>query len=225
MIKIFSASVLMILLFTSCKKGCAGHTPAVDSILINGDFETDQKETQTPSGWLSSGNDTDADYIEGGGHTGTYALTHKKSAAYQVKTYQTLTGMKNGYYKLTAFVQNSGRQNACYLSGEGGGIENMTSLPVSDQWTAVTVRGIHVTDGKCTVSIYSDANADNWCKVDDIVLIKDDVPYTFLKGGDVSELDYIESKGGKFYENGVEKDCFQILKDNGFNIVRLRALQ
>jgi len=28
--------------------------------------------------------------------------------------------------------------------------------------------------------------------------------------------------GGKFYENGQEKDCFDILEANGFNIVRLR---
>jgi len=223
MMKLFSASVLALLLFTSCKKDVQTAPPAGDSVLMNGDFETDQKATQTPSGWITSGNDPDADSVEAGGYSGTYDLIQEKSVAYQVKTYQTITGMKNGYYKLTAFVQCSGGQNACYLSGEGGGdIERMTSLPVSDQWITVTVRGINVTDGKCTVSIYSDANADNWCKIDDIVLTKDDLPYTFLKGGDVSELSYIESKGGKFYENGVEKDCFQILKDNGFNIVRLR---
>ena len=28
--------------------------------------------------------------------------------------------------------------------------------------------------------------------------------------------------GGKFYEDGEEKDCIEILKNNGFNIVRLR---
>ena len=223
MIKLFSAPVFAILLLTSCTKDIS-KPPAVEHpTLTNGDFETDQKETQTPSAWMTSGNDPDADYVEAGGNSGSYALTQKKSAAYQVKTYQTLTGMENGYYKLTAFVQSSGGQNACYLSGEGsGGSARMTSIPVSDQWITVIVRGINVTDGKCTVSIYSDANADNWCKVDDIVITKDDMPYTFLKGGDVSELSYIESKGGKFYENGVEKDCFQILKDNGFNIARLR---
>jgi arabinogalactan endo-1,4-beta-galactosidase len=44
----------------------------------------------------------------------------------------------------------------------------------------------------------------------------------FIKGVDVSMLYEIEKKGGKFYDNGVEKDCLQILKDHGINWIRLR---
>ena len=43
-----------------------------------------------------------------------------------------------------------------------------------------------------------------------------------LKGGDISFLTLIEQKGGKYYLDGKESDCVKILKDNGFNIVRLR---
>lgn len=43
-----------------------------------------------------------------------------------------------------------------------------------------------------------------------------------LKGGDISSLTLIEQKGGKFYQDGKEKDCVQLLADNGFNIIRLR---
>lgn len=43
-----------------------------------------------------------------------------------------------------------------------------------------------------------------------------------LKGGDVSALTLIEQNGGKFYDGGSAKDCMKLLKDNGFNIVRLR---
>lgn len=198
-------------------------TPTVQDSIVNNGFEADQKEVTNASGWLTSGTDADADHVVSGGYEGSYSLSHKKSTAYKVNTYQELTGLKNGYYQLTAFVRNGGGQNACYLSGKGGdGVERMTSLPVSDLWTLVMVRGIHVTDGKCTISIYSDAKADNWCLIDAVVFKEDGLAYNFLKGGDVSELSYIESKGGKFYENGVEKDCFEILKNNGFNIARLR---
>ncbi|UJF34925.1 glycosyl hydrolase 53 family protein [Paenibacillus hexagrammi] len=45
----------------------------------------------------------------------------------------------------------------------------------------------------------------------------------FIKGADVSMLKQIEISGGKFYDNGVEKDALQILKDHGVNWVRLRV--
>jgi arabinogalactan endo-1,4-beta-galactosidase len=44
----------------------------------------------------------------------------------------------------------------------------------------------------------------------------------FLKGMDISFLDEIETEGGAFYENGKEKDMFDIMKDNGVNSIRLR---
>jgi arabinogalactan endo-1,4-beta-galactosidase len=44
----------------------------------------------------------------------------------------------------------------------------------------------------------------------------------FIMGADVSMLKQIEDNGGKFYVNGVEKDCLAILKDHGVNWIRLR---
>src|SRR6185369_10954674 len=44
----------------------------------------------------------------------------------------------------------------------------------------------------------------------------------FIMGADVSMLQQIEDNGGKFYDNGVEKDCLTILKDHGVNWIRLR---
>lgn len=45
----------------------------------------------------------------------------------------------------------------------------------------------------------------------------------FIKGADISMLKQLEITGSKFYdENGVEKDCMQILKEQGINWVRLR---
>lgn len=46
--------------------------------------------------------------------------------------------------------------------------------------------------------------------------------FQLLIGGDISELTYVEDNGGKYYENGVEKDCIQIMADNGCNFARLR---
>lgn len=41
-------------------------------------------------------------------------------------------------------------------------------------------------------------------------------------GADISFLPQIEEIGGKFYENGQEIDAIQLLKNHGFNYIRLR---
>jgi arabinogalactan endo-1,4-beta-galactosidase len=44
----------------------------------------------------------------------------------------------------------------------------------------------------------------------------------FIMGADVSMLSQIEESGGKFYDNGVEGDALEILKNHGVNWIRLR---
>ncbi len=47
---------------------------------------------------------------------------------------------------------------------------------------------------------------------------------SFSCGADVSWLPQMEAKGYKFYDdNGVQKDCLQILKEHGINSIRLRV--
>ena len=41
-------------------------------------------------------------------------------------------------------------------------------------------------------------------------------------GADISFLPQLEESGMKFSDNGIQKDAIQILKDHGFNYVRLR---
>lgn len=46
----------------------------------------------------------------------------------------------------------------------------------------------------------------------------------FSKGGDISWLPQMEATGYKFFnDQGVEEDCFKILKDHGINTIRLRT--
>lgn len=184
--------------------------------LEDGDFESND----LAAFWASSGDASAVSLVSGNAFSGSYSLLQSNSAPYQAQTYQLVTHLPNGFYKLTAMVKNSGGQNACFLSGNG----SMTSLPVSSDWTNVVVRGISVTNGQCLVAINStDDNGGDWCQADEVQLIKDDIPYSLLKGGDISELTYVEQGGGVFYEtNGVAMPCLQVLKDHGCNIVRLR---
>ena len=64
----------------------------------------------------------------------------------------------------------------------------------------------------------------------DLVMMKpkpDQLPLTTkpidrMIGADISFLPQIESQGRKFYENGKEKDAIRLLRDHGFNYIRLR---
>jgi arabinogalactan endo-1,4-beta-galactosidase len=44
----------------------------------------------------------------------------------------------------------------------------------------------------------------------------------FIKGADISFVQEIEDHGGQYYEDGQSRDLLEILKDHGFNYIRLR---
>lgn len=212
--------ILLLSIAFSCKK--ANNSINEEELIKNSSYESHDSSLD-PSSWQTEF-DIDAVQLESTGYLSNYSLLHRKSESYKVYTYQVISNLPNGIYRLTVWVQNGGGQNACYINAKDyGGIERMTSLPVcKDGWTQVVLRGINVSNGTLTIGIYSDANENNWCEIDNWNLIRDDKEYMFLKGGDLSELSYIEQMGGKFYQNGEQKDCFEILKNNGMNLARLR---
>jgi arabinogalactan endo-1,4-beta-galactosidase len=191
--------------------------------ILNGSFEDDNAETTSPKNWTIAGDKSAAGIVKGG-CSGNYALYFNKSVDYKVETAQVMSGLADGTYDLIFYYRNSGGQKACFVSAKSSdGKDRITSLHTATSvWTKSIVRGIKVTGNTLSISIISDANSGNWSIIDGLSLEKTDKEYTLLKGGDVSELSYIEQMGGKFYEDGKEKDCFEILKNKGFNIVRLR---
>jgi arabinogalactan endo-1,4-beta-galactosidase len=211
--------------FFSCDKPRGPENNGSTVVKIENNSFEKGGSTQSPAGWktISDPSAEDADFTSNDAFGGSYCLTHSKISAYKILTYQDITGLDDGYYSLSAWIKNGGGQNACYLSASDyGSSERMTSLPVTSTWTKIIIRGINITSGKCRIGLYSDALPGNWCNLDEIKMLNEGQPSLFLKGGDLSELDYIESMGGKYFENGVQKDGMQILKENGFNIVRLR---
>ena len=115
-----------------------------------------------------------------------------------------------------------------------------------------TVAQRHLFNGKCQVIVQSgttkslihfEAKADGvqWSGNTDIAAIQPGTAHNVSKanntfpitkftstpvdkmiGADISFLPELEARGMKFSDNGVEKDAIQILKDHGFNYVRLR---
>ncbi len=115
-----------------------------------------------------------------------------------------------------------------------------------------TVAQRHLFNGKCQVIVQSgttkslihfEAKADGvqWSGGTDIAAIQPgtahnvsqanntfpvtkftSTPVDKMLGADISFLPELEARGMKFSDKGVEKDAIQILKDHGFNYVRLR---
>jgi len=116
----------------------------------------------------------------------------------------------------------------------GNEIEDSTSeLDEEDMWSATGLKG------EVTVTPVDDSNQYTFIpskvvltsnseeisftvtekiQIEPISGLSDD----FIRGMDVSALKAIEESGGKYYENGEEKDLLEILKGRGVNYIRLR---
>ncbi len=53
-------------------------------------------------------------------------------------------------------------------------------------------------------------------------IVKPHIHFDKILGADISFLPQLEESGHKFYDNGIQKDAIQLLKDHGFNYIRLR---
>jgi arabinogalactan endo-1,4-beta-galactosidase len=141
-----------------------------------------------------------------------------------VETYQYLSGLSNGNYKLTAWVRSSGGQKSAYIALKScGGAEQRTDLPVSASGWIHIVTPVSVTNNQCTISINSDANAGNWINVDDLAFTSGTTGLT-IKGADISSLAKSEALGGVYRtSSGTTGDALAILRSAGMNYDRLKV--
>ncbi|WP_433364239.1 CBM35 domain-containing protein [Actinoplanes sp. CA-142083] len=133
-------------------------------------------ETGTPSAWSTWG-DADADYVETGGFDGGYRLTQYRATAYQVYTSQTITGLANGTYTLTAQAVGGGGQVGAYLSAKdysASGPELTAPIPATGwpNWRRVVIPGIPVANGQLTVGVYSTGSGGQWLSLDAVRLTR-----------------------------------------------------
>ncbi len=137
--------------------------------------------TQTPAGWSTwpgaAGTSADADYTESGGFTGGHRLTQHKSTPYEVYTSQTITGLANGTYTLTAQATGGGGHTGAYLSAKGYGSsvpELTATIPATGwpNWQKVVIPGIAVTNGQMTVGVYSAGSGGQWLSVDMVTVTR-----------------------------------------------------
>ncbi|HEY0739362.1 MAG TPA: arabinogalactan endo-1,4-beta-galactosidase [Herpetosiphonaceae bacterium] len=189
---------------------------------LDGSFGT--RATQTPTGWNTTG-DAAADFTESGGRSGM-RLTHWSASAYKVATWQTLRGLTNGEYTLRAWVHTDGGQNAAYIGLSGcGGPDRRTALPTTKgyaTWVQIAV-STTVTTGRCTITLFSNAQAGNYASFDDVTFTSGGTALPIL-GGDLSGLKKNEDFGAVYYDaQNNPGDAMRILRDHGMNYVRLKV--
>ena len=199
-------------------------SPTAESVnLINPGFE-EREPSGTLAGWNNTGTG-EAQVIEDRGHSGDFRLTHTATEAYQVDTWQAISGLNNEWYTLSAWVRSSGGQNSVYIALKCGKDEKRVYVPPTTpgyRWIQLLVSN-QVTDGQCTISLYSDGNSDTWASFDDIDLVPGLFTLSIL-GADISSLKKSEDMGGVYkYSDGTQADALQILKDYGLNYARLRV--
>ena len=199
-------------------------SPNSESInLVNPGFEN-QEASGRPAGWIHTGA-VEAIKMEDRGHSGDLRLTHQGPEAYQVETWQTVSGLSDEWYTLRAWVRSSGGQNSVFIALLCGTQEERVYVPPTTpgyRWVQLTVSN-RVTDGECTISLHSDGNPGTWTSFDDIELVSGRSALSIF-GADISSLKKSEDMGGVYRDaDGKVSDALQILKDHGLNYARLRV--
>ena len=147
-----------------------------NNYIANPDFECDRKLTADPTGWAVS--DTVGGYVNsnasGKQYSGNFVWRQSADEDYIAKLAQTVTGLEDGTYAMTAWVRASGGQSVCSLYAQTSERRYEKSVKtVGEDWTEIVVSdAIEVKDGKCEVGLYSDAHAGEWVEADNFRLVK-----------------------------------------------------
>ena len=146
------------------------------NVLQNAGFESGLNNwtTWTGNGGTGAGAAFTEHYVTP--YEGANYLAHYKTTAYEASTYQAVTGLPDGTYTLSAWVESSGGQIATNMSAQlyvgGPNITNSTvTIPTTGAWTQISST-FSVTGGTCVVAFYSNAAANTWIRVDKVSLVK-----------------------------------------------------
>lgn len=185
--------------------------PQVPPIIVNAGFESNSLE-----GWETTG------IVESIGHESKMRLTHRGGTG-PVESIQKLSDISNGWYTLKVWVNSSGKQKEAFVALKDCGEDARVPVPVvRDEWLQIVVSA-KVTERRCTISLYSDAEEGEWVSFDDVAVEPGRVALS-VRGADVSSLKKSEDKGGLYaYEDGRQADALKILRDHGMNNARLRV--
>ncbi|GKX67626.1 glycosyl hydrolase 53 family protein [Inconstantimicrobium mannanitabidum] len=148
---------------------CQVTVVASSNLIKNPGFELDKED------WTVAGN-TASVTIDKDAHTGGKAL-HYYNGDFEAT--QTITGLENGWYKLSAWTSGGGGEKLSEIFAVNGAGQRSSQAFTNtgwNVWNQSIVNNIEVTDGKITIgaNVKMNDNGGQWGNIDDFVLVKND---------------------------------------------------
>jgi hypothetical protein len=143
---------------------------------LNPSFEADRVTMTQPAGWTTTttlgGGATPFTNLAGG-RTGHWKWRLTDTAAFQATLQQSVTGLPNGTYTLSVWVESSGGQTSAQIFAQGSGAEAVASVNTAiASWKQISIGGIQVSNGACVIGARATAGANQWLDTDDFALVK-----------------------------------------------------
>jgi arabinogalactan endo-1,4-beta-galactosidase len=144
---------------------------AIDQFLFTGSTQGNQiinsQFSSGSNGWQITTSTPAAFYTQSGGN-GTM-LSFWSTAAYSGTIWQDVTGLPNGTYTLTAWVENGGGQTTAQMFAyPTGGSNASANLPTASSWTELQIVNVQVTEGTAWVGFTIDASAGQWTNIESV---------------------------------------------------------
>ncbi|MEK5236502.1 glycosyl hydrolase 53 family protein [Paenibacillus sp. FSL L8-0470] len=139
--------------------------------VMNSSFEN-VNEDGTPEGWTTPDS---TPLASNSAYTGAKSLGFWKEAAYTFEAFQTITGLTNGTYTLSAWSQGAGEEMKNQLYAVSGDQTQLTSSFANkgwNVWNKAAIENIKVIDGTLKIGVSLDAKPGDWGSYDDFVLVK-----------------------------------------------------
>ncbi len=142
---------------------------------LNPSFEADRVTMTQPAGWVTAtttGGATPFTNLSGG-HTGNWKWRLTDTVSYEASITQSVTGLPDGTYALSAWIQSSGGQSVARMFARnfGGTPKDASVNAAIGTWTLVSIPGIAVTNGTASIGVETTAAANQWVDMDDFTLV------------------------------------------------------
>ncbi|OPJ60207.1 glycosyl hydrolase 53 family protein [Clostridium oryzae] len=137
------------------------------NLIKNPGFELDEDN------WTVAGNSSSVTF-ENDAHTGNKALHYYNG---DFKASQTITGLKNGFYRLTAWASGGGGEKTSEIFAVNGA-KKRSAVAFTNTgwniWNKYTINNVEVKNGKLTVGVkvQMSSSGGQWGNIDDFVLTK-----------------------------------------------------
>lgn len=107
-------------------------------------------------------------------HSGDFALNYWLAGEFEFTLSQTVTGLENGTYTLSAWIQGGGGDALQLYASDYGGDTLLVDFENTgwQNWQNPTIENIVVTNGQCTVGLRVVSEGDTWAWLDEVGLFQ-----------------------------------------------------